>query len=184
MTNKAVWYLSRGTGMTSLVLLTVVVVLGILTRSGRPVAGLPRFVTSGLHRNASLLAVSLLAVHVLTAVLDPFAMTGIIGLVLPFTGGYRPLFVGLGTLAFDLVVALVVTSLLRLRLPERTWRGVHWLAYASWPLALAHGWGSGTDAGRTWGLALLGGCLLAGLAALAYRTTSAHFPSDATAAAR
>lgn len=182
--SKAVWFLSRGTGMTSLVLLTVVLVLGILTRSGRPLPNLPRFVTAGLHRNASLLAVSLLAVHVLTAVADPYSLTGFIGLVVPFTGAYRPLYVGLGTLAFDLVLGLVVTSLLRLRIPDRAWRAVHWLAYACWPLAVVHGWGSGTDAGRTWGLAVIGGSVLAGLAAVAYRTSSGHFPSDATAVAR
>lgn len=182
--NKALWFLSRGTGMTSLVLLTLVLVLGVLTRSARPLPGLPRFVTSGLHRNASLLAVSLLAVHVLSAVADPYALTGIVGVVVPFTGGYRPLFVGLGTLALDLLIAVVVTSLLRLRMPDRAWRAVHWLAYACWPLAVVHGWGAGSDAGRGWGLALLGGCAVAGLAAVAYRLMSDHFPSDATAVAR
>ena len=55
---------------------------------------------------------------------------------------------GLGALAFDLLVALVVTSLLRRRLGLRAWRAVHWLAYACWPVALVHGWGTGTRRAR------------------------------------
>lgn len=177
MTDKALWYLSRGTGLTSLALLTLVLVLGVLTRSARPLPGLPRFVTSGLHRNAALLAVALLAVHVLTAVLDPYAMTGFVGIVVPFSGDYRPLFVGLGTLALDVLLALTATSLLRGHLPDRVWRAVHWAAYACWPLALVHGLGSGTDAGRTWSLVLTAGCLAAAGAAVTWRVRAEVFTS-------
>lgn len=177
MTGAALWYLSRGTGLVSLVLLSTVLVLGVLSRSGRPVAGLPRFVTAGLHRNVSLLAVALLAVHVATAVLDPYALTGVVGVVVPFTGGYRPLFVGLGTLALDLLVALVVTSLLRQRLPDRVWRAVHWAAYGCWPLALVHGLGAGTDAGRSWSLALSAASTAAVAAAVWWRTSAPVFRS-------
>jgi sulfoxide reductase heme-binding subunit YedZ len=174
---KAEWYLSRGTGITSLVLLTLVVVLGVLTRSARPLPGLPRFVTAGLHRNTSLLAVLFLAVHVVTAVLDPYALTGVLDVFLPFRGGYRPLWVGMGTLALDVLVALVVTSLLRHRIPDRLWRTVHGAAYACWPLALLHGLGSGTDAGTGWARAVALSCVLAVSAAVGWRTTSPVFLS-------
>lgn len=172
MTNKALWYLSRGTGLTALVVLTLVVVLGVLTRYSRPLPQLPRFVTAGLHRNTSLLAVALLTVHVVSAVLDPYSLTGFVGIVVPFTGGYRPLWVGLGTLAVDLLIALTVTSLLRSRLPDRVWRAVHWTAYVCWPVAVVHGLGSGTDAGRSWSLALTAACVVAGGAAVLWRATS------------
>ncbi len=173
--DQALWFLSRGTGLTAMVLLTLVLALGVLTRSGRPLPGLPRFVTAGLHRNAALLAVALLAVHVVTAVLDPYALTGVVGIVVPFTGAYRPLFVGLGTLALDLLIALTVTSMLRERLPDRVWRAVHWSAYACWPLALAHGLGSGTDAFRTWSLAVTAGCVAVATFAVVWRLRAADF---------
>jgi sulfoxide reductase heme-binding subunit YedZ len=135
----ALWYFARGSGLVSLVLLTIVVALGIGARSGRPAFGLPRFAVSLPHRNAALLAVTLLAGHVLSLLLDPYAQLRVVDLVVPFVGGYRPFWLGLGTLAFDLVLALVATSLLWDRLGARAWRAVHWLAYLCWPIALLHG---------------------------------------------
>lgn len=174
---KELWYLNRGSGVVSLVLLTLVLVLGVLTRSGRPTP-LPRFVAASLHRNVSLLAVALLSLHISTAVLDPYAMTHLVDVVIPFRAGYRPLWVGLGALALDLVLALVVTSLLRHRLSDRVWRAVHGAAYACWPLAVVHGLGSGTDALRTWSLAVTAGCVLAGGGAVLWRNSSPAFRSE------
>jgi sulfoxide reductase heme-binding subunit YedZ len=165
----ALWYLARGTGVVSLVLLTVVVALGIAGRSGRPAFGLPRFAVTAVHRNASLLAVALLVVHVTTLMFDPYAQLKLVDVVLPFTSTYRPLWVGLGTLGLDLIVALVVTTLLRHRLGLRAWRAVHWLAYAAWPVAFLHGLGAGTDAGQLWLRGTAIACALAVLAAVAWR---------------
>ena len=154
------WYLSRGTGAVTLVLLTATVVLGIAgTLRWRPAAGLPRFLVDGLHRNLSLLVVVLLAAHVLTAVLDPFAHLRAIDAVVPLASAYRPLWLGLGALALDLLIALVVTSLVRARLGLRAWRAVHWVAYACWPVALLHGLGTGTDASAPWLQALAALCV-------------------------
>jgi predicted ferric reductase len=165
----ALWYFARGSGLMSLVLLTVVVALGIGARSGRPAFGLPRFAVSLLHRNAALLAVTLIAGHVLSLFFDPYAQLRLIDLVAPFLGAYRPLWLGLGTLAFDLVVALVVTSLLRHRLGVRAWRAVHWLAYLCWPIALLHGLQTGTDGGTWWLRTVAGLCTAAVAAAVAWR---------------
>ena len=165
----AFWYLARGTGVVSLVLLTLVVTLGIAGRSGRPAFGLPRFAVTAVHRNASLLAVVLLTLHVLTLLADPYAHLRLVDTVVPFTATYRPLWTGLGTLGLDLVVALVATSLLRHRLGVRAWRAVHWLAYAAWPVALLHGLGSGSDAGQGWLRAVAVACTAAVLAAIGWR---------------
>lgn len=170
--NEALWYFGRGTGVVSLALLTVVVVLGIGSRSGRPVFGLPRFAVTVVHRNASLLAVGLLAVHVTSLLFDPYAQLRLVDLVLPFGGAYRPLWLGLGTLASDLILALVVTSLLRHRLGVRAWRAVHWTAYAAWPVALLHGLGNGSDNGFLWFRAIAAACAAAALAAVVWRATA------------
>ena len=169
MSTDALWYLARGAGTVSLVLLTVVMVLGIGSRSGRPVFGLPRFGVVAVHRNASLVAVGLLIVHLLTLLLDPYAQLRWVNLVIPFGSVYRPLWVGLGTVAIDLLVVVLLSTWVRHYLGARTWRAVHWAAYAIWPIALLHGLFSGTDGRRSWLLAIAGVCALAVAAALVWR---------------
>jgi hypothetical protein len=170
---SALWYLTRGTGLVALLLLTASVVLGVLQVQRWAPPGSPRFVIVTLHRAVSLLVVVLLCVHVLTAVLDSFAPIRLVDAVLPFAGAYRPLWLGLGALAFDLLIALTLTSLLRRRLGLRAWRGVHWLAYACWPVALVHGWGTGSDTKTVWMLAITLGCAGAVLASVAWRAATA-----------
>ena len=165
----ALWYLNRGTGIVSLVLLTIVVVLGVVTRRGARPGGPSVFVAAAVHRNASLLTVVLLVVHVLVAVADPYAPIRLVDALVPFVSQYRPLWLGLGALAFDLLLALVVTSLLRVRIGRRSWRAVHWLAYLSWPVAVLHGLGTGTDTPSGWALLITGGCVLAVAAAVVVR---------------
>jgi Ferric reductase like transmembrane component len=166
---KAFWYLTRGTGVVSLVLLTLSVALGIaeVVRYASP--GWPRFVLAALHKNASLLVTVFLGVHIVTAVADTFAPIRLLDAVIPFAGRYRPVWLGLGALAFDLLVALVVTSLLRERLGHRAWRLVHWTAYLCWPIAFLHGLGTGTDTRARWGLLLNLACLMAVLLAIWWR---------------
>jgi methionine sulfoxide reductase heme-binding subunit len=147
---SSLWYLTRGTGLVALVLLTGAVTLGIITTSGWHRPGWPRFASVELHRNVSLLVVAVLAIHVVTAELDTFAPVGWLAVLVPFSSAYRPIWLGLGTLAFDLILAVIVTSLLRSRLGYRSWRAVHWFAYLSWPLALIHGLGTGSDARLGW----------------------------------
>lgn len=154
MSTNALWYAARGTGTVMLVLFSASLVLGIVTRGGRPLPGLPRFAVAGLHRNLSLLAVSFLAVHVVTIVSDHYARVGWLSVVVPFTANFRPLWVGLGTVAFDCFVAVIVTSLLRQRIGLRAYRAVHWLSYAAWPSAVLHGMFSGRDAGTAWMIAI------------------------------
>lgn len=174
MTTDALWYLGRGTGVVSLLLLTVSTVLGIGTRSGRPAPWLPRFAVAALHRNTSLLATVFLVVHVVTLLFDPYAQLDVLDTVFPFLAGYAPFWVGLGTLTLDLMAALVVTSLLRHRIGHRTWRAIHWTAYASWPIALVHALGSGSDAGSMWFLVLAGASAVAVAGAVFWRL-SANF---------
>ena len=126
--STALWYASRATGVVALVLLTVVVLLGMMVSQGRRLPGLPGFATTSLHRNLSLLAVVFIALHVVTAVADPYVTIGIAATVIPFVSPYKPLWLGLGALSFDMIVALIATSLARARIGRRTWRAVHWLA--------------------------------------------------------
>lgn len=154
------WYTTRATGLVAMVLLTAGMALGLLSsvRFQRP--NWPRFVTLGLHRNLTLLALAFTVVHVLTTVLDTFVSIPLQDAFVPFISSYRDFWVGLGAIAFDLMIALTVTSLLRTRMGLRSWRAVHWAAYACWPVAVLHGLGTGTDASVRWVLALTICCVL------------------------
>lgn len=166
------WYLTRSTGGVALLLLTIAIVLGVLDVQRFSTPRWPRFVVDSLHRNVSLLAMAFLALHILTSVLDSFAPISLIDAVIPFGGSYRPFWLGLGAVSFDMLVAVTITSLLRQRMGYATWRAIHWLTYASWPIALLHGFGTGSDVQATWLLALSIGCLLLVLAAVLARVVS------------
>ena len=166
------WYLTRSTGGVALLLLTIAIVLGVLDVQRFSTPQWPRFVVDSLHRNVSLLAMAFLALHILTSVLDSFAPISLIDSVIPFGGSYRPFWLGLGAVSFDMLVAVTITSLLRQRMGYATWRAIHWLTYASWPIALLHGFGTGCDVKATWLLALSIGCLLLVLAAVLARVLS------------
>ncbi len=159
MTDILLWYTTRGAGAVSLVLLSTVVVLGVVSTLRFQSASWPRFLTTGLHRNVALMTVVFLALHIVTAVVDPFTHIGWLPAVIPFSSYYRAFWLGLGTVAFELLVAIVVTSLVRAFLGHAAWRLIHWLAYASWPVAVIHGFGTGTDAWSAWFFALTAACV-------------------------
>jgi len=172
------WYFARATGLVALVLLTAVLVLGILGPLRISTTRWPRFATNSLHRDLSLLAVAVIAIHVLVSVLDGFASITLIDAVVPFIASYRPLWLGLGALAFDLILALVLTSVVRRRLGYRSWRLVHWLAYASWPVAVLHGLGTGSDTSQGWALILTFACVLLVAIAMIARLVRADSITD------
>lgn len=155
---KADWYLTRGTGAVAFVLITLVVALGVAEIARVATPRWPRFAIDGLHRFLALLAVVFLAIHILTAVLDSFAPITLLDAIIPFIGAYRPLWLGLGAVAFDLLLAVAITSAVRRRLGHRLWRGVHWLAYAMWPIALLHAFGTGSDVRQAWMAVIDVGC--------------------------
>ncbi len=171
MTGQILWFATRGAGIVSLLLLTGVFTLGILTSVRWRAAEWPRFVTVGLHRNLALLAVVFLGVHIVSAILDPFVSIGWLAVLVPFTSSYRAVWVGLGSVAFDLILALVLTSLVRGRIGQLTWRLVHWSAYAAWPLAILHGYGAGSDAFALWMRAIDVACLLTIGTAIVWRVS-------------
>lgn len=177
---SAYWYLTRGTGTVALILLTLSVALGVANVRRVRTDNVPRFVLDAVHRNVSLLAMTFLLIHIVTSLLDGFAPISLLDVVIPFGGTYRPLWLGFGAVAFDLLVAVVITSLLRHRFGYRRWRAVHWAAYASWPFALLHGLGTGSDTKAGWMLVLVAGCVIVIIVAVVARAI-AGWPNHAGA---
>jgi len=157
----------------TLLLLTLSMALGIVNVRRWRSERWPRFLLDRLHRNVSLLVLAVLVAHIITSVLDGFAPISLLDAVAPFVGSYRPIWLGLGALSLDLLVALTVTSLLRGWVGQRTWRAIHWTAYAAWPIAVLHGVGTGTDSFSPWLLAITLACVGAVLAVTVWRLRAA-----------
>ena len=171
------WYLTRATGIVALVLLTGTVVLGVLGTARVATRRWPRIVTAGLHRNVALTATAFVGVHVITTVLDPFVSISLVAAFVPLASSYKPFWLSLGAIAFDLLLAVMFTSLLRDRLSHRAWQAVHLLVYACWPIALWHGLEIGTDRRLHYVLAIDIACALALVAAVCWRLALTTSPS-------
>lgn len=169
MSSPVLWYATRATGLVALILLSATTMAGLLTATRFTTTRWPGFAEQDLHRRLSLLAVVFLVGHVLTSVMDTYVHIGWEAVVVPFASDYKRLWVGVGTISLDLMMAVFVTSLLRHHIPARTWRLVHWLAYASWPVAVAHSIAIGTDMNTTWVLAVTITCIVGVVGALLCR---------------
>jgi len=182
MNSSLLWYTTRAAGVISLVLLSAVVMLGLLARLRVESRGWPRFLTTAFHRNLSLVTLLFLGLHVVTAVVDPFTSLGITAATVPFASYYRTFWLGLGTISLELLLAIVATSLLRHVIGARAWRAIHWLAYASWPVAVVHGLGTGTDTGTLWVRGITAVCVAAVVVTAVWRVLLA--PPDILARER
>jgi sulfoxide reductase heme-binding subunit YedZ len=169
MNDTLLWYATRGAGVVSLVLLTAVVVLGIVSVMRWQTASWPRFLTTGFHRNLALTTLIFLAIHVVTAAVDPFTALGWEAAIVPFSSPYRRFWLGLGVVGVYLLLAIILTSVLRPLFGPSVWRMVHWLAYAMWPVALIHSIGAGTDPRFAWMLAIEAACVGSVIAAVTWR---------------
>lgn len=177
--STSLWYATRSTGIVAFVLLTASMFLGIAaTQRALASRQWPRFATQDLHRNVALLALGFMVTHIVTTLLDSFVYVGWWSAVIPGASPYHRFWVALGTLAFDLILVVVGTSLVRDRLPLRLWRAVHWSVYAVWPLAFVHFLETGTDAAHgRFGLWLDIAALLSLVVAVVLRVSAANRPA-------
>jgi predicted ferric reductase len=155
--------------VVALILLSAAVILGLVTRNRWASRRWPRFVVESLHRNVSLLSTVFMVIHIASSVVDKYVKIRWIDAVIPFGAAYKPFWLGMGALSLDMFLAVAVTSLVRVRLGYRVWRGVHWLAYACWGLAIVHNLGIGSDRHQTWLLAINLAAVTGVVAALAWR---------------
>ena len=182
MNSTALWYATRASGLMALILLTLTMVLGLLTTSRARARNWPGFAQQELHRRVSMIAVVFLGIHVVTSVLDTYVNIGWAAVVVPFTSQYSRFWVGVGAVSVDLLLAVFVSSLLRSRMSPGAWRALHWLAYVSWPIALAHTFGMGTDSREGWVVLLGVACVASVAVALGWRLRTAARQAEARTA--
>ena len=170
MTHGAVdWYAARAAGVIAYVLLTAVVLVG-LTLAGRlTMKTWPKFAVTDLHRFGSLLVGVFIGLHVLTIALDTYTPFSVTQLVVPFASSYRPVWVALGIVSTELLIAVAVTNALKSRIPYRWWRRVHFATFLVWAGSTVHGIGAGTDSRSLWLSTIYVVAVASVLAALAWR---------------
>lgn len=148
------WDAARAGGLISYVLLTAAVSLGLVLRNRWQSTRWPRLLTNELHGYVSLLALVFIAVHVTAVAVDPFTRFGLTAVLVPFASHYRPVWMGLGIVALDLLLAVWVSSRLRRRIGHRLWRQIHVLSFGVYGAATLHGLGTGSDTRTVWAGAL------------------------------
>jgi sulfoxide reductase heme-binding subunit YedZ len=172
------WFLARAAGFTALLGATVAVCLGATAAGSTPATRARRaerrLLLQLAHRSAAVVTLALLGLHTVLLVLDSHVAITVPGLLVPFTAGYRGVAVGFGTIAAYCLAVVALTGAIRGRLAgsaraSRWWRPVHLLAYAAWPLAMAHGILAGTDSAMPWAWALYGVSAVAVTAAFWWR---------------
>jgi len=165
LTTPYLWYATRATGIVALLLFTVVVCLGTLVANRVGGTFIGRFEVNEVHRSLSMVAVVFLLFHIVTTVLDSFVSTGLVSTLIPMTSTYKRVPVALGTVSFDLILAVWISSLLKLRVKNQTWRFIHWFSWLAYAISLVHVYLTGTDTHKGIGTLLVVGC--AGVVALA-----------------
>lgn len=169
LTSPYLWYTTRATGMVTLVLFTLVVALGVLVANRVGGATFGRFEVNELHRSLTMVAMVFLVIHIVTTVLDSYVTTGWFSAVLPFVSQYRRVGVALGAVAFDLMLAVWISSLLKARVQNASWRFIHWFSWLAFASAIIHSYMTGTDAKDGAGLAVVAACAALVLACALWR---------------
>jgi len=167
--NPVDWYAARAAGITAYLLLSGVVLLGLTMATKKTFARWPRFTVEDIHRFGGLLVGTFVGIHVVTVAVDAWLPFSVQSLIVPFISAYRPLWVGLGIAAAELLIALAVTNHYRRRLPYAFWRRAHYLNFAVWGAATVHGIGSGTDRSAPWAFAIYATAVSAVSAAIVWR---------------
>jgi predicted ferric reductase len=169
LTSPYLWYTTRATGLVALVLFSAVVCLGsmVAIRVGGTKVG--RFELNELHRSLSMVAVAFLVIHILTTVVDSYVPTGWISAIVPMTSSYKRFDVALGAVAFDLILAVWLSSLMKVRIANSSWRFIHWFSWMALVVAIVHGFLTGTDGRSGLGLGVIIACACAVSASALWR---------------
>jgi len=142
---KAAWHMTRAVATVSYILLTASVAWGLALSSKIAKDVTPAPVTLDMHATLSWLALGLGAYHGFLLLLDTYYHYTLVNILIPFNGPYRPIEVGLGTLALWLMLLASASFSWRAWLGQKNWRLLHYLTFVAYGLATLHGVLAGTD---------------------------------------
>jgi methionine sulfoxide reductase heme-binding subunit len=164
------WYAARAAGIVAYLLLSAIVVLGITMAGKKKLHRWPRFAVEDVHRFGGILVGAFVVIHIVTIAVDAWLPFSVVSIIVPFTSAYKPVWVGLGIVAAELLLALAVTNRLRnVRLSYRFWRRAHYLNFGVWAAATVHGLAVGTDRTTPWLLAIDAAAIALVSGAIAWR---------------
>ena len=146
--DQLLWLSSRVAALTAFFTLAAALVTGQALRSAMFEGALRNRDLSSLHRFLTICWVPFVLLHVMTMTVDGVARVSPIDLVIPFRVAYAVLPVGLGTIGFDLLVIVTVTSYLRRHLDPMAWRWLHRLSYLMFGVFALHALLAGSDFAR------------------------------------
>jgi methionine sulfoxide reductase heme-binding subunit len=149
------WITSRATGTAALVLSSASVGAGLLIGArADPRKGLSTD-AKALHEALALATLVAIAIHGATLLGDHYLHPTVFDISIPFTGGYRPFWTGIGITAGWGLAALGLSYYARSRVGQSRWRALHRFTAAFWVLGIAHSIGAGTDGGQLWFLLIV-----------------------------
>lgn len=153
------WYIARSGGIVALILSAASVFWGLLLSSRYLKGGAKPAALLNLHKFLGALTVVFSLVHVAGLYLDSFVEFGIAELLIPFRSGWKPVEVAWGVIAFWLLLAVQLSSMVMKRIPRKLWKWIHLASYVMLPLGVLHGIAAGTDAGSSWYQLISGGLI-------------------------
>jgi sulfoxide reductase heme-binding subunit YedZ len=142
---QAMWYITRSAGILAYLLLWLSTAWGLLIPSKLLEPVLHGNFTYDFHQFISLLSLGFLGLHIFILTADRYLPFTLAQILIPFSAPYRPLWVGIGVIAFYLILLVPVTFYMRKRIGMKAFRMIHTLSLLAYLGGLAHAFMSGTD---------------------------------------
>lgn len=142
------WYVARSSGMVAVLLAGASIIWGLLLSSGYLDRNPPKRWLFNVHSWLGGLTVTFTGTHLLGLWLDGFIQYSVADLLIPFISDKAP---GAGAMAwgivaFYLLLAVQLTSVMMRRIPGRWWRLIHMTSFLVLITGITHGATAGTDA--------------------------------------
>lgn len=151
------WFIVRAAGLTAFLLLAASMVWGVFLSSHIVKDWVPGPASMLLHATTSWLAVALSLAHMGLLLFDSYYTYTLSNLLVPFTGPYRPVAVGIGIIAFWLILAVTISFSMRKLIGRRAWLWLHYTSYVAFGMVAVHALMAGTDATRPAMITILAG---------------------------
>ena len=142
------WYLGRSSGLVAFWLLFASVALGLAVSSRVFDGVLGRPWVFEFHKFLSIVVLAMMTFHALIMLPDPYAGFTLRELLIPFQSHYRDNAMAAGIITLYASALISFSFYVKGVIGQRTWRLLHWLTFALFIGAIAHGVFAGTDSKR------------------------------------